>query len=204
MLQEAKPASSAVAISVPSYLNDVIAEFTRQVRSSHHVNQRSGVSVRLSIANRETLVASAVRRALRTGESEAVPRVADLSGLIQSTRGRIEFDTFEEGREEEILRRLLNQAVLEVFRERMAGLDFKPLLARFEVGTTVETGDLVTAGAVLAQVPGFDITPILLRLGLRGESPGDAASALELVLEGLHLTRRLNKDLTSSGARYGG
>ena len=198
MRQEAEPPATGVPVSVPEYLEDLVAEFSHQVRASGHVNHRSGVSVRLSIANLETLVASAVRRAVRTGEGEAVPRVSDLPALIQSSLGRVEFEGFEEGREQEILRRILAQTVLEVFRERLAGFDWGPLLDVFEEGGSVETGDLVPADRLLAQVDGVDVSGLLTRLGLRGESPGDAASALEFALEGLHLTRRLNKD----GTRY--
>jgi magnesium chelatase subunit I len=189
-------------VFVPGFLDEVVAEFTRQIRQSSHVNQRSGVSVRLSIANREIMIASAMRRALRTGEHEAVPRVSDLAGLVQSTRGRVEFETFDEGREEEILGRLLSQAIIEVYRERLAGFDVRPVLARFEEGGQVETGDLQTAASLLAQLPGLDLSGALLRLRLRGESPSDAATALEFMLDGLHLTRRLNKSVTSGGVRY--
>lgn len=202
MRQEAAPPPSTVPVSVPGFLEEIVAEFTHQVRSSGHVNQRSGVSVRLSIANLETLVASAVRRAARLGESEAVPRMTDLVACLQSTYGRVEFEGFEEGREEEILRRLLALAVVEVFRERLAGFDFQPVLAFFEAGGVVETGDLVPATDV--RVGEVDVTPLLVRLGLRGESPGDAAAAVEFALEGLHLTRRLNKDVADGAVRYGG
>lgn len=201
MRQEASPPSTGLPVSVPPFLEEVIVEFTHQVRASGHVNQRSGVSVRLSIANFETLVASALRRAVRLGESEAVPRMVDLASLLQSSLGRVEFEGFEEGREAEILRRLLSQAVLEVFREYLMGFDFGPLLAFFDAGGVVETGDLVPAADVRAG--GLDSTPLLVRLGLRGESPGDAAAALEFALEGLHLTRRLNKHAGDGGVRYG-
>jgi hypothetical protein len=95
MRQEAKAVGGRVRVTVPDFLEDVIAEFTHQIRGSGHVNQRSGVSVRLSIANLETLVASAVRRAVRTGSTEAVPRISDLgahpvvdgSGRVRRVRG---------------------------------------------------------------------------------------------------------------------
>jgi len=200
MRQEAAAPVPGVTVVVPGFLEDVVAEFSHQIRGSGHVNQRSGVSVRLSIANLETLVASAVRRAVRTGEDQAVPRVSDLGALIQSTMGRVEFEGFEEGREEEILARLLSQSVLEVFREYLMGFDFEALLAFFDGGSEVETGDLVAAERLLSQVGGVDLSPLLLRLGIGADSPGGQAAALDFALEGLHLTRRLNK----RGSRYGG
>jgi magnesium chelatase subunit I len=203
MEQEARLPIGGVDVTVPQFMKDVVAEYTHQVRASGHVNQRSGVSVRLSIANLETLAASALRRAVRTGAQEAVPRISDLPALIQSSLGRVEFEGFEEGREEEILRRLLSQAVLEVFREYLMGMDFTPILRHFEAGEAVEIGDLMPPETLLAQLDGLDVSTLLMRLGLRGESPADAAAAVEFALEGLHLTRRLNKDAIGTGARYG-
>ena len=104
-----------------------------------------------------------------------------------------EFEGFEEGREEEILTRLLAQAVLAIFRERLMGFDFSELLDRFDTGMEIQSGDLVAADELVAQAADYDPSDLLMRLGLRGESPGDAAAALEFALEGLHLTRRLNK-----------
>jgi magnesium chelatase subunit I len=206
MEQEARPAPSPVRVRVPRYMKEIVAALTGELRRSPHVNHRSGVSVRYSIGNLETLTAAAVRRAARAGEPEAVPRVGDLPAVIESSLGRIEFDTVEEGREEEILVRALRTAELEVFRRRLSGFDFQPLLARFDGGLTVETSDLMPASDLLAQfgdVPG--LAKLLDRLGVEEESPGVAASALEFALDGLYLGRRLNKDDSrSGGARYEG
>jgi magnesium chelatase subunit I len=193
MRQEAKAPAPGIDVVVPDFLEDVIAEFTHQIRGSGHVNQRSGVSVRLTISNLETLVASAIRRAVRTGASKAVPRISDLSGLAQSSMGRVEFEGFEEGREAEILRRLLNQAVLEVFRENLMGFDFSPILEAFDAGLEIEVGDMSPASDVLSQFAELDVSHLLLRLGLPGGGEEETASAIEFALEGLHLTRRLNK-----------
>ena len=193
MRQEAKSPAPGIEVVVPDFLEDVIAEFTHQIRGSGHVNQRSGVSVRLSISNLETLVASAIRRAVRTGATRAVPRVSDLGGLAQSSLGRVEFEGFEEGREAEILRRLLNQAVLEVFRENLMGFDFSPILEAFDAGLEIEVGDMSPASDLLSQFAELDVGHLLLRLGLPGGGAEETASAIEFALEGLHLTRRLNK-----------
>jgi magnesium chelatase subunit I len=193
MRQESRPSAAGIDVRVPDFLEDVIAEYTHQIRGSGHVNQRSGVSVRLSIANLETLQASAVRRAVRTGAERAVPRVSDLTGLVQSSMGRVEFEGFEEGRETEILRRLLNQAVLEVFREYLMGFDFSHVLEAFDAGLECEIGDLSPAAEILSQFAELDVSELLLRLGLPDDGAEETASAIEFALEGLHLTRRLNK-----------
>jgi magnesium chelatase subunit I len=207
MEQEARPPAGEVPLRVPLYLKEVLAALTAELRRSPHVNHRSGVSVRYSIGNLETLAAAAIRRAARTGEPEAVPRVCDLPAVIESSLGRIEFDSIEEGREEEILSRALKTAELEVFRRRLPGFDFKPILGRFEEGFSAETSDLTPAAELLAQFGELrGLSKLLERLGVEEESPGVAASAIEFALEGLHLSRRLNKDGAGrSGAyRYSG
>jgi magnesium chelatase subunit I len=205
MDQEARSAAGDVPLRVPAYMKELLAALTAELRRSPHVNHRSGVSVRYSIGNLETLSAAAVRRAARTGEPEAVPRVCDLPAVVEAGLGRVEFDTIEEGREEEILSRALKTAELQVFRRRLSGFDFQPILSRFAQGFEAETSDLLPATDLLAQfgeLPG--LSKLLGRLGVEEESPGVAASALEFALEGLHLSRRLNKDTAAraGASRY--
>jgi magnesium chelatase subunit I len=205
MEQEARPAAGRgrTPVRVPAFMKELLAALTAELRSSSQVNQRSGISVRYSIGNLETLVAAALRRAARAGEAEAVPRLVDLPAALAGSLGRVEFDAIEEGREEEILLRATRTAILEVFRRRLAGFDFGPLVARFDGEFSAETSDLMPAPDFLAQfgdVPGLG--KMLGRLGVEEESPGVAASALELALEGLHLSRRLNKDSVGRSGAY--
>jgi magnesium chelatase subunit I len=203
--QEARDAAGDVPARVPVFMKEIVAALTHELRRSPHINHRSGISVRYSIGNVETLTAAAVRRAARLGEREAVPRVVDLPAVLMSSEGRIEFDTIEEGREEEILGRAVRQAELEVFRRRLTGYDFAPLLTRFDEGLAIETSDLTPAAEILARfgdLPG--LAKLLERLGIEEESPGAAASAVEFALEGLHLSRRLNKDQSVGITRYEG
>jgi magnesium chelatase subunit I len=205
MDQEARaPAGRGqVPVRVPPFIEEVLAALTAELRRSPQVNQRSGVSVRYSIGNLERVSASALRRAARTGEPEAVPRLVDLPPVLAGSLGRVEFDSIEEGREEEILLRAFRSAVLEVFRRRLAGFDFAPILARFGEGLTAETSELMPSSDFLGQfgaMPGLG--KLLGRLGVEEESLGVAASALELALEGLHLSRRLNKDSAGRVGAY--
>jgi len=203
MHAEATVDTLARTVEVPTFLTEVLAAFTRALRTASEVDQRSGVSVRFSVANYETLVGAALRRALRTGEERAVARPVDLVQVLAAGLGKIEFETFEEGREAEILTRLLRRAQLEVFRSRMVGVDVSGLLSVFDEGTVVENSDVMPAGELLAQVdriPGF--APILGALGVRAESRELAASAFEFVLDGLHLTRRLDRVAGPGTIRY--
>ncbi len=188
---------------VPDFLVEVIARYTRLVRESPQVDQRSGVSARFAIAAVETVGASAVRRAAITGEA-AVARVSDLPAVVPASRGKVEFDDADEGRELDILEHLLRRATAEVFRSRLAGVDLSPLQRRFDHGETVETGDLVPASELLRQVGAFaGLAELTTRLDLSGEDPSLAASAVEFALEGLHLSRRLAKDAVGGRAIYG-
>ena len=198
-----RPTSRVV---VPDFMKEIIAEFTRLLRRSPHVNQRAGVSVRLSIANLETLVASAVRRAIRNDEAEAVPRISDLPAVVQSSSGRVEFETFEEDRKDEILEQLLGHAVLEVFVDTFEGFDFTAVMEVFDQPDfLVESGDLVPAASL---VGAFGESPAIAglerRIGCEGAGIGSSAAAVEFALEGLHLSRRLNKSAFGATNRYRG
>jgi magnesium chelatase subunit I len=186
---------------VPEHLVEVLARYTRGVRESPAVDARSGVSARFAIAAAETVAASALRRAGLRNEREAVARVCDTVSVTSTLRGKVEFDSGEEGRETEVLSHLLRVATAETFRARLAGLDLSGFTDLVAEGAVIETGDLVSARELLAQigtVPG--LAKVLDRLGLGdAPSPGQAAAGIEFVLEGLHLTRRLAKELTDDG-----
>ncbi len=199
--QEARPVPAAGGrpVTVPEELAEVVATVSHLARSSPHVNQRSGVSVRLTVANRETLVANAARRALRLDEAEVVPRVSDLGALAASTTGKIEIETLDEGRDQAVVDDLFSAAVLTVFRSRVDAATVREVLAAFDDGRVVHTGDDVASSAyieLLAEVPALGRA--VAGLG-GGESPGRAASAVEFLLEGLHLSKRLNKDAAGDG-----
>jgi magnesium chelatase subunit I len=189
---------------MPEFMAETVAELSQLARESPHLNQRSGVSVRLTIANYETLAANATRRALRNGESEAVPRISDLQALVSSTQGKVEVESLEEGREEVLLQQLVAAAVLLVFRRRVVLADPKALVAAFTEEMVVHAGDDLPAAAyadTLAELPGLS-APVLTLAG--SEDPGAVASAVEFILEGLHLTKRLNKEAAGSRATYRG
>src|SRR5580704_737110 len=190
--------------TLPEHLIEVIARFTRLVRASPAVDSRSGVSARFAIAAAESVAASAVSRAALTGEAQPVARISDLPPVVSSLRGKVEFEVSEEGREQEVLEHLLRRATADTFRSRLGSADLSGLLATFEEGGSVETGDLVPAATLLnriGEVPG--LARIMDRLGMDGgESFGEAAAALEFALEGLYLMRRLSKDVIDGSAVY--
>jgi len=194
------------AAELPDHLVEVIARFTRGVRESSAVDARSGVSARFAIAAAESAAASAVRRSALAGATETpVARVCDLPAVVSTLRGKVEFEVSEEGREEEVLGAMLRRAIADTFRSRLGSVDLSGLLAKFEDGGTVESGELVPAADLLQRVgdiPG--LARIMARLGMDGgESFGQAAAAVEFALEGLYLMRRLSKDSDGGTSVYG-
>jgi len=191
-------------VQVPDHMAEIIATVSQLARASAHINQRSGVSVRLSIANYETMIANATRRALRLGEPDVVPRISDLEALASSTAGKVEIETLEEGREETVVQNLFKAAVLTVFKERCPIDKFRDVLAAFTEGSVVHAGDDIPSSAyvdILSTVPAMRASVVDLA---GSETPAAVASAVEFVLEGLHLSKRLNKDAVGTKATYRG
>jgi magnesium chelatase subunit I len=187
---------------VPAYMREIVAEVTHLARKSPDISQRSGVSVRVSVANYENMLSSALRRAIRLREKQVAPRISDLLALVQSTGGKIELETVGDRDEEKVIDKLLQKAVLNVFNRHFALHEFDELLANFDNGLKVEVGDSLPSLEYVrqaAEVSGF--TPAIKKLGGQG-NPAQIASAIELVLEGLHLNRKLNKDRTAGRMRY--
>jgi magnesium chelatase subunit I len=207
MESEAELPTAGIPVTVPMFLKEVVAEVSQLARRSSHLNQRSGVSVRLSIANYETLVANSVRRALRTGEPVAVPRISDLASLVPSTQGKVEVEAMEEGHEQDVVAHLVAAATLAVFRRRVTLNDPSAIVAAFTEQVVVHAGDDLPSAAylaVLADIPELEPPTRALAGADAAESPALMASALEFLLEGLHLTKRLNKDASGARALYRG
>jgi len=207
--QEASiPEVDGLTVTVPEFMSRVVATISHEARRSPHLNQRSGVSVRMSVANQEAMTASAVRRALRSGETVAVPRVSDLDALTASMAGKVEVDSIDEDRDGEILDRIVRAAVLGVFREVVPGELHRGVVEAFEEHDGVSVGEAVGSAAyaeVALEIPALaTAAAVLLGDEPDGSDPPQAlvASAVELVLEGLHLSKRLNKVTTGSGSRY--
>ncbi len=204
--QEAHKANvPGVALKIPEFMAEIVATLTQLARQSPHINQRSGVSVRLSVANYEIMVASAIRRALRLGELDASPRIADLESLAASTLGKVELDSLDDSRESNVVEALVAQAVISVFRASVPADRLKAVAADFEGGRVLHSGDDVTASDLvegLGDFPGLREAVAAIGSIEGSESPSVIASGVEFVLEGMHLTKRLNKDRSGSRSLY--
>lgn len=190
-----------LVLHVPQFIKEILAQLTMEARGSNEINQTSGVSVRMTINNLESLLSNAEKRAVRLKEKDIVPRISDLRALYASTAGKIELEyAGEDKREEEVIERLTNRAVLKVF-DRYFNLDaLKSTITSFESRKGVEVSDEMPSGAYLEglqSIPGLKETLHVLAVD---SNPGLFASAVEFVLEGLHLHQKLNKERV--GGRY--
>jgi len=189
-------------ITVPTYIKEVLAELTHLARKNPDISQRSGVSVRVSICNYENVISNAVRRSIRLREKQAVPRVSDLSAVIASTAGKIELETVGDTKEDRVIEKMIQGAVLNTFNRYFDVTDFDDLFEGFESGLHVDAGDDMPSMKYVEQVSNFDgIKAAVAKLQAHG-SPASVASAVEFVLEGLHLNRKVNKDRTHGVTRY--
>jgi magnesium chelatase subunit I len=190
----------APPVEEPQFMLELLAELTHLARRSPEISQRSGVSVRVSISNLESILANALKRAVRLGEPTAAPRISDLGSVLPTTTGKIELETLnDEAPEDRVVDRLLSKALYNVFGRLIDVDDVDDVVLAFESGLVVETGESISSREYVRwarEIPGF--SSAVGRLGA-GDSPAAIASAVEFLLEGLHLHRRLNKDRSAVG-----
>ena len=207
------PASAGgVTILIPQFMKEILEEIVRLARSSQAINQQSGVSVRMAIANMENMISNAERRGLVLGENPTVPRISDLAYLAASTRGKIELTlTEDDGAEEKVLAKLLGEAIKNLFDANFEVKQFRGLVEWFEAGKTLLTGDKLPASAYvqkMSELPAlknavmkFSERPDLADVRQLAEAPL-LASVMEFILEGLHVQNRLNKSARAGETTY--
>ncbi|MFH1031251.1 MAG: magnesium chelatase [Chloroflexota bacterium] len=181
-------------VHIPQYMKEIIAEITHIARKSPDINQRSGVSVRVSIANYETIISNAIRRAIALDEKLAVPRISDLPYIFASTSGKIELESLEDSKEEKIIDDLTRKAVLTVFNRHFQLPRLEEIVSQFSGGFSAETSDMMSAKSYVRNVREVAGLAAAVKIVDDSEMPEAIASAVEFILEGLHLNRKLNKD----------
>jgi magnesium chelatase subunit I len=196
--------SEGYRITVPQFMKEIIAETTSMAREHSDINQRSGVSVRMSIANYESLISNALRRAILLREDEVVPRISDLPSILPSSCGKIELETVEEGKEDQIIEEIIKKAVKKVFNRHFQLEDFTDFLQQFGNGSSLEVSDTMPIAVYHQKARALaGLTKAMRRLN-GSESPATVASALEFILEGLHLNKKLNKKVVEGEISYWG
>lgn len=189
-------------LKVPVFMKEIIGEITSQARQSPYVNQRSGVSVRMSINNYENILSNAFRRALRVGEDKVVPRVSDLPSILPSTSGKVELESLEEEKGQQVLEDLIKKAVKIVFDRHFKVSSFEAFTARFNSGKTIEVSADMAASEYAKVLSEFsELMDGVISLGSY-DNAVTVASAIEFILEGLHLHKKLNKEVVERGKSF--
>ena len=146
-------------VVVPRFMEELVVELTHLARRSPEISQRSGVSVRVSVANTEVLEAAAIKRAVRLREPMAAPRISDLGAVLATTTGKVEVETVgEDTPEERIVERLVTKAVFATFNRRASVDRLAPVIEAFEDGLIIETGERVPSREYvrwMGEVPGL-------------------------------------------------
>jgi magnesium chelatase subunit I len=194
--------TEGIEVIVPHFMKEIIAEITHEARRSPDVSQRSGVSARVSISNYENIISNSLRRSIRLGERAAAPRISDLHAIVSSTAGKIELETVGDNKEERVVEKLLQKAIVGTFNRYFSVVDFEQLIRGFDAGLSMESSELMPSMEYVHQAAEVaEIKKAVAKLQAQG-SPVTVASAVEFVLEGLHLNRKLNKDRGEGKARY--
>ena len=182
-------------------MHQVLEEFVRLARTSPHINQSSGVSVRCSIANAENVVSSAERRGILASEKRVVARVDDLAFMSASSRGKLELMLAEgEGAEDKLIAALIGEAVKIVFARHADFNKYDEIALQFKGGVTLQVGDDVPTETMLenyTHIKGLRQSAFELarELGMDHKDPGSIVSAGEFLLEGLYVNNRLSKGM---------
>ncbi|MGE5818546.1 MAG: magnesium chelatase [Deltaproteobacteria bacterium] len=205
MEQEAAPTDvRSRKVEVPHFMKEILGHMTFEARKSNEINQSSGVSVRVTINNYESIISNAEKRSLRCKESEIVPRISDLHSLLPSTNGKIEMEYVgEDKKEEEVVEKLLNRSIVKVFDQHFSLNGLQKVVEYFNSGWGVEVSDQMPSQDYLEgikEIPG--LKEAIRSLGIQ-ESPALMACATEFVLEGLHLHQKLNKEIEGGRVTYG-
>jgi magnesium chelatase subunit I len=187
---------------VPRYMKEIIAEVTHLARQSPDINQRSGVSVRVSIANYETMLSNAIRRSVTLGENLAVPRITDLPYIRSSTSGKIELESFEETQEDKVIDDLTRKAVQNIFNRYYKVHTLEEIVEQFSGGFSVEVSDTMNSKSYVRNVKEMVGLTEALKVVGGSERPEAIAASVEFILEGLHVNKRLNKTKSEGKTLY--
>jgi len=222
--QEAHIERDGLPVRIPAFFREIVESVAVEARKSEFVDQKSGVSARLTIAAMENLVSNAERRAIRTGDTVIVPRVCDLPHVLPGMTGKVElvFEGEQEGAVK-VGRALVGKAVRETFRryfpdplkKRPRGQqdpqarsfqenqEYAAIVHWFEEGNTVQVSDEMTAGEYareLARVKGLREVARRYMKGIDDEH--ELPAAMEFVLDGLHQNSKIAKDEVGRATSY--
>ena len=188
---------SPIDLQVPNYIREAVEQLAFLAREDKRVDKRSGVSQRLPISVLENVVSNAERRALKSGEALAVPRVLDLYSALPSMTGKIELEYEGELKGgNAVASELVRLAVGKVYDRYFEGANMGQIIQWFDLGGSLKLDEGVDSATMVRQLGGIQgLMEKAGALGLSANEPDAVrASAAEFVLEGLHAHRRISRN----------
>lgn len=215
-------------VVIPYYMKEIIEMAAHEARRSEFVEQKSGVSARLTISAMENLISNAERRSIINNENIIFPRITDMNAALPGMTGKIElvFEGEQEG-PVKVSKALIGKSVREVFRKyfpdplqkkskRQPGLQgvaieenqsgtevYAEIIKWFESGNYIELNDDMSFKEyfeILRRVEGLEKT--VKKFVKTVENDYELASMMEFMLEGLHNNSKIAKDEMDEGVSY--
>ncbi len=204
-----------VTVHVPHVFRQIVEQVAFEARASEYVDQKSGVSARLTRAALEDLVSAAERRALTHGETETTVRASDLDAIEPAVTGKVElvYEGEQEGAQG-VARALVGRAVSTIVKTYLpdptakgSGDDggraaYREVLGWFSRGNTVEIDSDLAFTDYVRQLDAVDGLAALVGTHTTTGSPAEKASMMELTLEMLHQHSLVGKDVADDGTSY--
>jgi magnesium chelatase subunit I len=187
---------SSLETRMPQYIREIVEQLAFLAREDKRVDKRSGVSQRLPITVLENVVSNAERRALRTRESLAVPRVLDIYAALPSITGKLELEYEGELKGgDTVARELIRVAVGKVYDNYLNGANVSQIVQWFDLGGTLKLDEAVDSAAMMKTLGSIQgLMEKLKAVGVGANEPDAVrASAAEFVLEGLYAHRRISR-----------
>jgi magnesium chelatase subunit I len=197
------PKIEGVNIVVPEFIKEILAEITFQARKSPDINQHSGVSCRVSIRSYEAITGSAIKRCLTVGEKTAVPRITDIESILPAITGKLELEyEIADSNAHEVIENLIKRSIKIVFDEHFEIKDLAPVVESFKNGMSAEISSEQPSEDYMDGYKIINGLKSAVATLVEPENNAMASSAIEFILEGLHLSNKLNREVVQKGFIY--
>jgi magnesium chelatase subunit I len=188
--------SRGTDVQIPMFVREAVEELAFQARQDRRVDKRSGVSQRVPISVLESVVSNAERRALAANEPIVVPRIIDIYAALPSMTGKLELEYEGELKGADVIgRELIRSAVASVFDGHFPDADTRQIVEWFDLGGSLNLGDIEAAANVLAEARKVQgLLDLARRAGLPPDAPAPMlAAAVDFVLEGLYAQKKISR-----------
>jgi magnesium chelatase subunit I len=214
--QEAHISRDGREVRIPVFFREIVEQIAFEARKSEFVDQKSGVSARLTIAAMENLVSNAERRAILLDDPVIVPRICDLQHVLPGMTGKLElvFEGEQEG-SVKVSKALVGKSVRETFKkyfpdplkkrvrppQEQGGKpvvddpEYGKIIQWFESGNVAEISDSMTLEQYAGELDKVKGLREFTRRHMEGiEERYELPSVMEFVLDGLHQNSKIAKD----------